>query len=749
MKLRTLARAFRPLAFVAVLMLLAAHESGWHTWSWLDKLEWQSYDLRQRWLAPQAPDPRIVIVDVDERSLQEPALGGEGRWPWPRKRLAELLGKLIDEHQVSLVAMDFIFSEPDRSSGLPLLDDLAQHALQGDRTFRTVLEQLRPGLEYDQLFAQQIARVPVVLGAAFHSQADASPNPWPSPIDPALAQGSAVHSFAGLAAPLPVLREAAAALGHLNPVRDTDGVTRRIPMLVEHQQQLYPSLSLATAAVLSQADAVRGVASDYAWQGAKVEALEVGGLLAPVDKRLAALVPFRGSERSFAYVSAADVLRDRAPTGLLRNRIVFLGTSAAGLTDYVSTPLGVTMPGVELHAHMLSGMLDERVPQQPAYTEGAGLLSVLVLGLLMVLACLWLRPLALMALSLALMSAVVGLNAWAWLSWHLVLPLVGPLLCVLALYLVQVSHGYWVESRSRRQVAQMFSTYVPPGVVEVMARDPEAYSMAPTEKELTAMFVNIREFSSIAERLNPSELAEWINIYLSTVSRVICVDHQGTLDKYMGDAVMAFWGAPVADAQHAEHAVAAAMQIRYEIEQLNYQYRRRGWPAIAVSIGINTGRMRVGDMGSSIRRAYTVMGDAVNIAAQLQTLTRDYGCDVLMGKDTAQALSAWACRSVDTVRFIGRRQSIELFEPVGKQTQLTPQMQDELVLWQQVLEHCRAEQWAPALEGLQTLLEQNPACYLYALYKRRVTAFRDEPGTLRWDRSYHLPAPQIEHLLRD
>ena len=257
MKLRTLARGFRPLAFVAVLMLLAAHESGWHTWPWLDTLEWQSYDLRQRWLAPQAPDPRIVIVDVDERSLQEPALGGEGRWPWPRKRLAELLRKLIDEHQVSLVAMDFIFAEPDRSSGLPLLDDLAQHALQGDRTFRAVLEQLRPGLEYDQLFAQQIARVPVVLGAAFHSQVDASPNPWPSPIDPALAQGSAVHSFAGLAAPLPIFREAAAALGHLNPVRDTDGVTRRIPMLVEHQQQLYPSLSLATAAVLSQADAVR------------------------------------------------------------------------------------------------------------------------------------------------------------------------------------------------------------------------------------------------------------------------------------------------------------------------------------------------------------------------------------------------------------------------------------------------------------------------------------------------------------
>jgi len=209
----------------------------------------------------------------------------------------------------------------------------------------------------------------------------------------------------------------------------------------------------------------------------------------------------------------------------------------------------------------------------------------------------------------------------------------------------------------RRQVAQMFSSYVPPALVEVMARNPQAYSMAATEKELTVLFINIREFSSIAERLSPSELAEWINIYLSTVSQVICNDYNGTLDKYMGDAVMAFWGAPVADDAHAEHAVDAAMQIRYEVEQLNYQFRRRGWPAIGISMGINTGRMRVGDMGSGIRRAYTVMGDAVNIAAQLQTLTREYGTDVLMGKDTAQApvglgpVARWtACASLAGAR---------------------------------------------------------------------------------------------------
>jgi adenylate cyclase len=354
----------------------------------------------------------------------------------------------------------------------------------------------------------------------------------------------------------------------------------------------------------------------------------------------------------------------------------------------------------------------------------------------------------LMLLTVLLLLALVAGNAWVWLNWHLVLPLVAPVLCVLGLYLVQVSHGYVVESRSRRQVAQMFSSYVPPALVEVMARNPQAYSMAATEKELTVLFINIREFSSIAERLSPSELAEWINIYLSTVSQVICNDHNGTLDKYMGDAVMAFWGAPVADDAHAEHAVDAAMQIRYEVEQLNYQFRRRGWPAIGISMGINTGRMRVGDMGSGIRRAYTVMGDAVNIAAQLQTLTREYGADVLMGKDTAQALSVWATRPVDSVRFIGRRQAIELYEPVGKKAQLSPQWVDELALWQQVLEHYRAEHWAQAIEGLNTLLRNNPGCYLYALYKKRVTEFRDHPGLLRWDRSFYMAPRKIQNFLR-
>lgn len=751
--MRWIRKGLRPLLFSLTVLLLAVHASSWHEIAFLQKLEWLAYDARMKWAASDERDERIVIIDVDEKSLREKDAGGEGRWPWPRNRIAELFQKLIDDFQVELIAVDFILSEKDDSSGLSQLEAFAHQQLKDNRSYLQALDHIRPTLEYDRLLAEQLARSKTILGTAFHNQpSDRAGIPkggipaknWQFTHIPA-------HSYPGVAAPLDLLQQHAVAVGHLNPVRDPDGVTRRVPMLIEHKGLYYPSLSLAVASALSNAP-IEVTRSSYASQDDQIESLVTGGMEIPVDSDLTARVAFRQTDKGFAYLSATDVLHAstdeiQALRERLRGRIVLLGTSAAGLADHVTTPFGVTMPGVEVHANMISAILDDLVPMQPRYIQGLNLVTVVVLGFLMSWACYRLRPARLMLLTIALTVCITAANLWALMSLQLVLPLAAPLSCVGMIYVLQASYGYFVESRSSRQVAQMFSSYVPPALVQVIARNPDAYSMAPAEKNLTVMFVNIRDFSSIAQRLTPSELAEWINTYLSMVSHIICDVHKGTLDKYMGDAVMAFWGAPVADDQHAEHAVDAAMQIRHAAQQLNFQFRQRGWPAMALSVGINSGLMRVGDMGSNIRRAYTVMGDAVNIAGHIQAITREYGVEVLMGDSTAAALQRWKFRSVDCVKFTGRRQSIELFEPIGIQSQMPAHVMDELELWQHAVNCYRQEQWTQTLETLHRLIRLNPTCYLYALYKRRVQAFLAQPELVRWDKSFHLPSRTIQSYL--
>lgn len=743
-------KALRLVSFAALTGLFAAHSLSWLEVPVLTALERRLYDARIFYSAPAELDPRIVIVDIDEKSLQEQSAGGEGHWPWPRNRIANLFEKIFDEQGAALLGVDFIFSEQDKSSGLQVLENLAQQELKGNKQFAETLQKIAPSLDYDAQFAKQIAKGKVVLGAAFHNlRLDQKPAISGGILPEALTHAPfAVHTYPAAVPPLGAFQAAASAVGHLNPLRDQDGITRRVPMLIEFDHKLYPALSLAMLQALTGEASIESAAPSYFGSYQKIESLRVGGIDVPVDKDLNALVPYRQAKKTFTYISAVDLLHGALPEKSLENKIVLLGSSATGLADYVSSPLGVTLPGVQVHANMLSGMLDERIPAQPNFVAGIDFLSVLLCGLLMSWASFKLRPSALMLTASVLAISLVALNWWALIALHMLVPLAAPLGCVLGMYLFQASYGYFVESRAKKQVTDMFSSYVPPDLVQVIAQNPEAFNMNATEKNLSVLFVNIREFSAIAEKLAPHDLAEWINLYLSMVSDIVSVQHKGTLDKYMGDSVMAFWGAPLPDDDHAEHAVNAALQIKQSAEQLNYTYRQRGWPTAALSIGVNTGLMRVGDMGSNIRRAYTVMGDAVNIAAKIQSLTGHYGVDILMGSDTAAKLQLTAFRSIDCVKFTGRRQVIELLEPIAKKVSLTPEAISEIEKWQKAVELYRREAWREALEMLHNLTSEFPSSFLYALYARRVQAFMDNPTLIAQGKSFKVPPRSIQHFLR-
>ena len=348
-----------------------------------------------------------------------------------------------------------------------------------------------------------------------------------------------------------------------------------------------------------------------------MEWLTVGPLTIPVDETASALIPFRGEKFSFRYISLADVINDRIPAGSLKGKIAIVGTTAPGLLDQRSTPVGSVYPGVEIHANLIAGMLDRTMKQKPSFMVGAEVVLLLIGGITLALLMPILSPLRAMLVSIVAMGLIISLNLVVWTEGGLVLPLASSLLMTIALFTINMAYGYFVESRSKRQFTELFGQYVPPELVDKMAADPEKYSMEGRSEQLTVLFSDIVGFTSISEALNPKDLSAFINEYLTSMSLVIR-DHRGTLDKYIGDAIMAFWGAPVADTEHARQGVLAALAMQARLLEINELIRSRGWPPIRIGIGVNSGMMSVGDMGSKIRRAYTVMGDAVNLGSRLE-----------------------------------------------------------------------------------------------------------------------------------
>jgi adenylate cyclase len=335
--------------------------------------------------------------------------------------------------------------------------------------------------------------------------------------------------------------------------------------------------------------------------------------------------------------------------------------------------------------------------------------------------------------SLLVLVLVTALNLSIWSGAAMVLPLAATMLMVVALFALNMSYGYFVESRSKRQFTELFGQYVPPELVDKMAEDPEKYSMEPKAAELSILFSDVRGFTSISEALKPEELREYINEYLTTMSHIIRADYRGTLDKYIGDAIMAFWGAPVEDAQHAHNGVLAALAMQKQCGALNEKFAARGWPTLKIGVGVNSGSVRVGDMGSEVRRAYTVMGDAVNVASRLEGRTKYYHVGILVGEATRNAIKDIVFKEVDRIKVKGKDEAVTIYEPIGPEAEVDKKTHDELRLWQQTLRAYRARQWDQVEVNLLNLQRMNPDCGLYGLYAERVAEFRRAAPAPEWD----------------
>lgn len=775
----------RAALLAAAVLAACAHALGMLPLRFVTQLDLAIADARLRAFMPRTPDARIAIVDVDEKSLAE-----LGRWPWGRDRMAALADELFARQRAAVVGFDVLFAEPDASSGLPVLERLAADSPAIARE----LAARRDALDNDARFARALQGRRAVLGFYLSSEPNArrtgvlpaplmDPASWNEGPSPPGGAAPRVTRWNGYASNLPVFAQAAPAAGFFNAVPDADGQVRRVPLIAEIDGRPYEPLALAmlrsytgAAQVVPVAPAAfgrgamsRGIAYVELRQGAERLAI-------PVDALARAIVPYRGPGGphggSFEYLSAADLIGGRVAPGHLAGRLVLVGSTAPGVYDMRATPVAEVFPGVEVHANLLSGLLDARLPAEPDWAGGFALAQLLAVAALLGLLLPRLRAAQGALLAAAVVTLLIAGNLWAYRAHALVLPLAGALLLAALLYTGLTVWGYVTESRSRRLLARLFGSYVPPELVEEMARDPARYDMRAENRVLTIMFCDMRNFTRVSERLAPEEVRALVNRFFSAMTGVIRA-RRGTLDKYIGDALMAFWGAPLPDECHAAHAVEAALAMTEALRALNDDLRARGLPPIGVGIGLNTGLVCVGDMGSSVRRSYTAMGDAVNLASRIEALTRHYGVDVLAGEATRDAsvgaagdaaigdgtaldaaTGAAAARDgdgalradgdrapprwieVDRVRVKGKERPVTLFTPLSAAAAADPTLPAQLRLWRLVLAAYRLQHWDEARAGLQRLRAEHPDSPLagvHRLMEQRIADFRSAPPPPGWD----------------
>jgi len=727
-------RTVRILISLALVVPFLLHAAGTVRFAFIDQLENLAYDARLNLTLPATQDNRVVIVDIDEASLS-----AIGRWPWPRDTLATIVDQLFKRYNVRAVGFDVVFAERDESSGLDVLRRLAAGPFADSERFHEQLRRLTPKLDRDRVFAHSLDDRNVVLGYFFRKevqQGDPTSGTLPSPLGTVTdmhVDELPVPAPDGYGANLELLQQSAAGAGFFdNPLVSSDGTFRRVPLVQRYDGHLYELLALATARAALGWPPVRMEVAREGSDYRALEAVRLGDRRIPVDRNGAVLVPYRGRQGSFPYVSAKDVLDGSADPSVLEDRIVLIGATAAGLLDLRTTPVQNVYPGVEVHANVISGILDGRIKQRPAYLLGYEFLLIALIGLLMTGLLPFLSPIWLSLATLALSVVVIGGNLLAWSMGDLVLPLASPLLLIALLFVYHVAWGFFVETRGKRQLARLFGQYIPPELVDEMDKAPEEVSLAGESREMTVLFSDVRGFTNISENLEPEELTRLMNAFLTPMTRIIH-QHRGTIDKYMGDAIMAFWGAPLDDPEHARHAVFAARDMLATMAELTPQFEREGWPRLSIGVGLNTGIMNVGNMGSEFRMAYTALGDAVNLGSRLEGLTRTYDVDLIVSETTRHEVPEFEYREIDVVRVKGKDRPVTIFEPIAPVDEVDRDTRKMLKRYHGALEHYRRRDWDAAEMELFSLSREYPDTYLYRMYLDRIMYFRNHPPPDDWD----------------
>jgi len=660
------------IALVATVVAWATARTGF-----VETMELKTYDWRVRTTArPTSPSDDIVVVSIDDDSLRrmEPIVG---RWPWPRMAHVPVID-FLTRAPAKLIVYDVLFTEADNRRFTFGGEIGPDGTLSGGEEWS--------GAESDRALAVSIAKAGnVVLAADVRSEGLIDPSKaLDVPLDgiPSLNQpykaGECVDQRPQLTPPIRALATAARAIGHSYLVLDPDGPARRMIPFVRVGPRDVPSLPVV-AALLAQGLGADSVKVDAAglWIGRTALPLleqRVPDFYGPAGRACRALIPFRGAtitdgvpaftEYSFYDLVRAetDILQEREASvepALFKDRIVVVGASASGTYDVFAVPFGSAAPGAHIHANVIDALLRSRTiaPAPAIPTIGGTLLAALIIGLTGALV----SPLVLAGVAGIVSMAIV----WASLRWFtggIWTPLVQPLIAVALVFVGQLSWQYFVEGREKRQVKRLFSRYVPKDVFEQLIADPTRAALGGKRRSMTVLFSDVRGFTAMSERATPEEVVGQLNEYFSRMVRVL-FEHHGTLDKFVGDMVMGLFGAPLDNEDHAEHAVQAALAMTRALEELNSEWKAAGRPVLDIGIGISTGEMVAGNIGSDTIMSYTVIGDTVNLGARLESLNKDYGTRIIISEATRVALKGrYDIRPLGEVTVKGKSRPVAIYE---------------------------------------------------------------------------------------
>jgi len=719
----------------------------------LDLVELKTYDLRLLSRGVRKPSPQVVLAVIDEKSLNT-----EGKWIWPRAKIARLID-LLSQDRAKVIGFDIGFFESDENTNLKLIDEFEQKIeslnLKDDRIGEFIKES-KLSADNDLILANAIrrSRAKVVLGYFFYmNEAELNyqvenneierqlkrinNSKYPMTmyaeqglqIDPFIAEYIAYTPEANI----DILSEVAPSSGYFNMVTDQeDGVVRWMPLMIKCGQETYAPLSIQSVwHYLDQPQLMLKVA-DYG-----IEGIRIGERFIPTDENGRMLINYLGPEKTFPHYSISDILHESLPKGTFSNKIVLVGATAIGIYDIRNTPFSPVYPGLEVHATVVDNILTKNFLEKPKWTVIYDALAILMLGLLTGVIVRRLGALKGILFSSALFILYIWMCRWLFVYWGTWVNIVYPLLVLVLVYTSLTVYRYLTEERERKKIKGAFTYYVSSSVVNEMLKHPEKLKLGGDRRDLSVLFSDIRGFTTIAEGLTPEDLVHLLNEYLTVMTDIV-FKYGGTLDKYMGDAIMAIYGAPLDLPDHPIKACQSALEMIEELKRLNHKWIGEGKQPMDIGIGINTGSMMVGNMGSEQRFDFTVMGDSVNLGSRLEGANKSYKTNIIISEDTFERVkNEFVCMELDSVRVKGKTQPVKIYGLVGYKD--LPENQKLISnQFNQAVNKYKKRKWDEAIHIFQDITIKDPNLYAAQVYIERCLDLKKNPPPTNWDGVYEM-----------
>ncbi|MCG3660658.1 CHASE2 domain-containing protein [Aliarcobacter butzleri] len=651
----------------------------------------------------------VVIVDIDETSIKS-----LGQWPWSRDKLAKILENLTLAN-VGIVGLDIVFAEEDRTSPHKILQDLKIYK--------------KDVPNYDLEFANVVENSPVILGYQFDLVKKDNTNAKVPQIPAIFIEKDKPQDKSYLIEAyntilnIPQIQDKAYSSGFFNNIPDDTGIIRSVPLIISYDDTIYPSLALEVIRVIND---TQKVVVQYDENG--ISNIVLDDVSIPTDRYGRMLINFRGPERSFKYISAIDIYNNNFDKNEIDGKIVLIGTSAAGLFDLRATPFDSIFPGVEVHANIIDNILMQDFIYKASWLDGANILIIFVLSIIVVMlttyTTFWANPIIFISFSISYLFLVYNLL----FDYGIVLNILFPIATVLIASIMTTLFDYFYNIKKEEAIKAKFASKVSKNVMDDILKNIDKNEFSAKTKEVTIFFSDIRGFTNISEKLDAKELISFLNRYMQPMSEII-IKYQGTIDKFIGDAIMAYWNAPIDIKNHCDLALKASLEQLEVLEKLNVELQKENLPKIDIGIGLNTGTVIVGEMGSSLRSDYTVIGDTINLGSRVESLCKYYDSKLNISNFTKDKLQEkYIFRFLDLVKVKGKNEPVEIWQVLGK-GEANESLKEELDLYHKAIEFYKNSDFINALEIFESLEnnENKTNKNIYKIYITRCKEFIKTP----------------------